>query len=280
VRRDSPTRLLRRAGPPIDPETHVIELLQFRHSPYNEKVRWALDLKHVPHRRRSLLPGPHMRVVKPLTGRTGTPVLVHDGIAIDGSANILEWLDANAGAPALIPADPVQRAEALRIERWFDDELTPRIRRAALDALLQQPGYFARVFGDGSSRLKQMSYACVVPFAAPLVRKGNGITGAAAIEDGHRAATEALDFVAERSAATGYLVGDSFGIADLTAASTLAVVIRPADSPMACPQPVAPGFRALIDRHAHHPGAAWVRRMYAQHRGAYRDFDGPSEGAA
>lgn len=257
----------------------MIELLQFRHSPYNEKVRWALDLKQVPHRRRSLLPGPHMGVVRPLTGRTATPVLVHDGQAIDGSANILEWLEAHAGAPALLPADPAQREEALRIQRWFDDDLTPRIRRAALDALLQQPTYFARMFGDGMSRFKQMSYACVVPFAAPLVRKGNGITGAAAIEDGHRAATQALDFVAERSAATGYLAGPSFGIADITAASTLAVLIRPADSPMACPQPVAPGLRALMDRHAGHPGAAWVQRMYARHRGARRDFDGPSPAA-
>ena len=26
----------------------MLELLQFRHSPYNEKVRWALDIKQVP----------------------------------------------------------------------------------------------------------------------------------------------------------------------------------------------------------------------------------------
>ena len=32
----------------------MLELLQFRHSPYNEEVRWALDIKRVPHRRRSL----------------------------------------------------------------------------------------------------------------------------------------------------------------------------------------------------------------------------------
>ena len=57
----------------------MLELLQFRHSPYNEKVRWALDLKQLPHTRRSLLPGPHMAVLKKLTGRTTTPVLVHDG---------------------------------------------------------------------------------------------------------------------------------------------------------------------------------------------------------
>jgi glutathione S-transferase len=254
----------------------MIELLQFRHSPYNEKVRWALDLKQVPHRRRSLLPGPHMAVLKRLTARTGTPVLVHDGAALDGSARILEWLDANAGAPTLLPADPAQRAEALRIQRWFDDDLTPRIRRTVLDALLRNPAFFSRVFGDGLSRPKQLAYACVVPFAAPLVRKGNGITGSASVADGHAAATEALAFVAERSAATGYLVGDRFGVADLTAASTLAVLVRPEDSPMSCPQPVAPAFRTLIDRYAGHPGAQWVRRIYAQHRGAHRDFDGPS----
>ena len=84
--------------------------------------------------------------------------------------------------------------------------------------------------------------------------------------------------MAARSAATGYLCGDSFSLADLTAASTLAVLIRPVDSPMSCPQPVARGFRALMDRYAEHPGADWVRGIYATHRGARSDFDGSSEG--
>jgi len=256
----------------------MLELLQFRHSPYGEKVRWALDLKHVPHRRRSLLPGPHMATVKRLTGHTFTPVLLHDGTALDGSARILDWLEAHCAAPALMPADPALRDEAQRIQRWFDEDLTPRIRRPVLEALLQQPGYFARIFADGAPAAKRLAYACVVPFAAPLVRKGNGITGADAVEDGLRAATAGLDFVAARSAATGYLCGRAFSVADLTAASTLAVLIRPVDSPMACPQPVARSTRELMDRYAGHPGAAWVRRMYSQHRGARCDFDGPSDG--
>ncbi len=258
----------------------MLELLQFRHSPYSEKVRWALDIKHVPHSRRSLLPGPHMATVKPLTGRTHTPVLLHDGAALDGSARILDWLEARYTAPALMPADPDLRDEAQRIQRWFDDEITPRIRRPVLDALLRQPGYFASIFADGAPAFKRRAYACVVPFAAPLVRKGNGITGAAAVEDGLRAGDEALDFVAARGAATGYLCGDTFSVVDLTAASTLAVLIRPVDSPMSSPQPVARSTRELMDRFADHAGAAWVRRMYSQHRGARRDFDGPSEGRA
>lgn len=254
----------------------MLELLQFRHSPYNEKARWALDLKHVPHVRRSLLPGPHMGVIKPLTGRTGTPVLRHDGGVLDGSARIIEWLDEHFPQPRLIPLDMAARDEAMRIQRWFDDDLTPRIRRTVLDALLANPGYFSRVFCDGRSRTAQIGYALIVPLAAPLVRKGNGITGAAAIDDGHAAAKQALDFVAERAAATGYLVGDVFTVADLTAASTLAVLARPVSSPMAAPQPVAPAFAALMARYAAHPAVAWTLGIYARHRGSAKDFDGPS----
>jgi glutathione S-transferase len=221
-----------------------------------------------------------MATLKRLTGRTVTPVLLHDGIALDQSARIIEWLEAHYGAAALMPADPSLRDEALRIERWFDDDLTPRIRRPVLDAMLRQPADFARIFADGAPALKRVAYACIVPLAAPLVRKGNGITGSDAIEDGLRAATQALDFVASRGAATGYLCGNAFSLADLTAASTLAVLIGPAESPMSCPQPVARSFRELMDRYVDHPGAAWVRRIYERHRGAHCDFDGPSPDAA
>ena len=110
----------------------MLELLQFRHSPYNEKVRWALDIKHVPHVRRSLLPGPHLAVVKKLTGRTTTPVLLAEGQAIDGSARIIDWLEARYPDPPVLPAHATERAEALRIQSWFDDDLTPRMRRVEI----------------------------------------------------------------------------------------------------------------------------------------------------
>jgi glutathione S-transferase len=256
----------------------MIELLQFRHSPYNEKVRWALDIKRVPHRRRSLLPGPHMAQLKKLTGRTTTPVILADGQAIDGSARILQWLEARWPQPALFPADAADHAEALRIQQWFDDGLTPRIRRSVLDALLRQPKAFADVFGDGRPALQRLAYACAVPLAASLIRKGNGIDGPASVADGQRAAEQALDFVAQRAGADGYLVGHAFSLADLTAASTLAVLAQPPRSPMAGPQPYGAAFAELLQRFAAHPAIAWTRQLYARHRGASRDFDGPSDG--
>lgn len=253
----------------------MIELLQFRHSPYNEKVRWALDLKRVPHRRRSLLPGPHLPVVKKLTGRSSTPVLLRDGEPpLDGSARILDWLDERYPSPPLTPADAGRRAEAERIERRFDDDLTPRIRVVVLDALLAEPTSFARVFGDGRPGWQQRLYALIVPLAAPLVRKGNGIGGPETLADGHAAIAEALDFAAQSTTATGFVVGDAFSRADVTVASTLAMIVRPPDSPVAIPPGIGAATRALIDRYAAHPGADWVRRTYRRHRGASRDFDG------
>jgi glutathione S-transferase len=253
----------------------MLELLQFRYSPYNEKVRWALDLKRVPHRRESLLPGPHMGRVRKLTGRTMTPVLLSDSGAIDGSTRIVEWLDARHPEPRLVPASNAERAEALALVQYFDDDIAPRGRRAVLQALLTSPRYFARVFADGKPAWMQLGYAAIVPLAAPLVRKGNGISGEAAVSDGLAAFEQGLNLVAERAQrGAGYLVGGAFGIADLTAASVLAVCVDPPDSPMTRPLPRAPAFAALVARYAEHPGAAWVRRIYSRHRGARRDFDG------
>ena len=255
----------------------MIELLQFRHSPYNEKVRWALDLKRVPHTRRSLLPGPHMGVMKKLTGRTQTPALVmEDGTAIDGSARILDWLEQHHPEPRLIPDDPAEREQVMSIQRRFDDDITPRIRRAVLDALLRRPRYFAAVFGEAESPLKQRFYSLIVPLAAPVVRKGNGITGAAAVADGIAAGHEAMDFVAAQATATGYLVGGRFTLADIAAATTLATLVRPASSPMQSPQPVDSLFAGLIAPFQDHPAAQWVRDIYRRHRGASVDFEGRS----
>ena len=75
----------------------MIELLQVRHSPYNEKVRWALDAKRVPHRRRSLLPGPHMGGVTTLTG-TGAGAFGYD---VDGAGDV----DAD-GYPDVLVGEP------------------------------------------------------------------------------------------------------------------------------------------------------------------------------
>src|SRR5438874_1388206 len=59
--------------------THPAVLWQFRNSHFNEKVRWALDWKRVPHLRRSLVPGLHIGRALWMTGKKQVPVLSVDG---------------------------------------------------------------------------------------------------------------------------------------------------------------------------------------------------------
>lgn len=240
----------------------TVELIQFRFSPYNEKVRWALDFKGIPHTRRSLLPGPHFPVVKRLTGQTATPVLCIDGVAFAGSSRILAEIERRWPEPALYPEDPRLCASAIEIERRFDEDFTPRCRRALLDAMLTDYGYVARTFGGG------FAYRATLPIASGLIRKGNGITGPAAVEDGRHANWEALDFVAAASASTGYLAGTAFTIADLTAASQLATLACPDHPDMRRPRPEPDALVAMLQPLATHPAIGWMKRMYDLHRGA------------
>jgi len=251
-----------------------VELLQFRYSPYNEKVRWALDLKRVPHVRRSLLPGPHIPTVRRLTGQTQTPVLLLGGAWLTGSAHIIEALDDAYPEPRLLPPRDPERSAALALAARFDDDLGPDVRRAGLGRTLEHVGYLARMFAEAKPWWVRLSYRATLPLAVPLIRRGNGIDGVQAIERGERAIREALDLVAERSAATGYLCGDRFSVADLTAAAVLAPVINPPDSPMCRPEPMPPALAEWLAQWRSHPGARWVLGMYERHRRAAADAEG------
>src|SRR2546423_12444106 len=73
-------------------------------SHFSEKVRWALDWKRVPHRRRVMPPGLHPLGGLLLTGGQGytMPLPSCDGPGGGGSASILEGLrGGGSGPPAL-----------------------------------------------------------------------------------------------------------------------------------------------------------------------------------
>jgi len=92
-------------------------------SNYNEKVRWALDYKGIPHIRRAETPGQHAKRARRLSGESTFPVLVLDGEAIGDSTRIIETLEHHWPEPPLYPADPTRRREALELEEFFDEEL-------------------------------------------------------------------------------------------------------------------------------------------------------------
>jgi glutathione S-transferase len=242
------------------------ELFQFEFSHYNEKARWALDYKRIPHRRRSLLPGPHALSIMRLSGQKSVPVLRVGSEVITGSADIVAYAEAHHPEPPLFPHDPEARQRALDIQQWFDEQVGAQIRRAFFFEALPDGPYIAQLFCGRRSALVRTLYRAAFPGIRGVMRMDMRITEAGAVEGRARTA-EALDFVVQHAGHDGYLIGDHFSVADLAAAAILSPAVFPAEFPVQPPEPMASGVRNWLSRWTEHPGTAWVRAMYRRHRG-------------
>jgi glutathione S-transferase len=240
-----------------------ITLYQFQASHFNEKARWALDLKGVPHERISLIPGPHAPRMKRLTGRTQTPALVDDGRVVAGSAAILAHLEQRFPEPPLEPSEPACRERALAIARRFDDEVGPAVRLALFFELMNG-AYASRTFCSEKPRLVRALYRASFPLVLPIMKHSMGINEENAAR-GRERTLEALDFVAKEADASGYLVGGRFSVADLTCAALLMPTVDVGDlgGPVRADDEAG---RAWLARWADHPGASWVREIYRRQR--------------
>lgn len=243
------------------------ELWQMRLSMYPEKARWALDYKHVPHIRHSLLPGPHVVQLIARFGQKAMPILRHEGKVLKNSAAVLDYVEKTWPASPLYPRDPALRGQALEIQKWFDEKIGPGVRRACFHEWLPHTDYSARRIATGLSERQQKLYAWVFPAIRAIMMLDMKINAASA-EAGCTLTREALDFVAENSQRMGYLVGDQFSVADLTAATILMPTCLPPEYPVEFPKPLPSGWQHWLERWKGHAGCEYVRRIYREHRGA------------
>lgn len=237
-------------------------LWQFRVAMYPEVARWVLDYKRIAHHRKSVLPGPHVPKMLHRFGYKATPVLVDGGKILRGTREITLHLESRYPGNSLSPA--AQREEILQLQQQFID-WGPAIRRAYFADFLNDI-WAADRFSHGFGPIPRRLYRGLFPLTQSIMRKEMKVD-AAGIAEGLKVTQQALDLIAERSARSGYLVGDKPSLADLTAAGLLHVVTLPAEYPAPWPQPFPSALRDWLARWAEHPGSAWVRRMYQQHRG-------------
>lgn len=248
-------------------ETVLPELWHFNHSHFNEKVRWALDFRGIVHTRKTLMPGPHAPVVKRLTGATEVPVLVHGERVIPGSADIIDYLESNFDGPSLYPADAAAREQALAFQHWMDEAVGPPARCAYFSDVLSDHDWMGRMFSWGKDGVPAVLYRKSFPAIHQLLKRFYKMDPEH-IEEGFRRIGEALDRIADETRETGYLVGGQFTVADLTAASLLMFCAWPPEYHIPRPEQLPPGNRKFLERWQDHPATAWIRRMYAAHRGS------------
>jgi len=229
-------------------------------------VRWALDHKGWPHTRESLLPGFHIPRVRRLTGQNRVPVLILDGVAIRDSARILERIESRCPEPPLFPTDPVLRERATRIESYFDDEVAPALRRLFWACYLDRPEYCVPMATMGASRAARAVWRGAFPVMRPLFRRNMLIDERNLARAREQLGTYVSRLESEISA-SGYLVGESFGVADLAVASVMTAILRPPEFPYPLPEPWPPQLIELRASIIERAGCQWVMNVYRRHRG-------------
>jgi glutathione S-transferase len=237
-------------------------------SHFNEKARWALDYKRIPHERRSVFPGTQMLRAPLLRGGTSTvPVIDLDGKRIGDSSRIIEELERRWPDPPLYPDDPDERRKALEIEDFFDEHCAHEIRRALFDELLREPELMAEAAGTDSRRGAGVLRP-LFPLVNRAVRSKYTITPEATAE-ARRTVEAAMDRLEAELGPSGYLVGDSFSVADLTAAAILSVIVMPPEFPyhQIGPERLPEGLKRWREELSERPAFRYVLDMYARHRG-------------
>jgi glutathione S-transferase len=248
--------------------TPVLYHIEVSH--YNEKARWALDYKGVPHRRKAPMPMAHVAWALAMTrGQSKTfPILRMNGDTVHDSTKIIERLERDYPEPPLYPSDPEDRRRSLELEDFFDEELGPHIRRAAFAEVTRDPEVFAWVAAPRAGKLVHAGFKGTAAIAGPITRMRYGINSETAVE-GREKTIAALERLESEIGPAGYLVGDRFSVADLTAAALLFPLVRPPEAGAAIPPGDLPEpleqFRAEQEGR---PAWEWVREMYRRHRGA------------
>lgn len=235
-------------------------------SHYNEKARWALDYKSIAHELRVPMPGLHgARALMLTRGKhRRLPVMELQGRRIGDSTAIIAALEAYQPEPALYPADPAQQARALELEDFFDEGLGPQLRRVVWHHTLPDTDAIAEsLFADrapGRARLLRAT----APAVRPFVRRDYGVSAESA-EVARRDVIAAMDRIEAELQPSGYLVGDRFSVADLTAAALFTPLIAPPHRPY-LPATFPAALQPLRDELTARPGGRWIHAMYERHR--------------
>ena len=241
----------------------MLLLYQFPISHYCEKARWALDYKQLEHRLVNLLPGPHFAKVRKIAPASSTPVLVDDDQTIQGSSEIISYLERAYPPRRLTPEDERAAELAAEWEEFLDREIGVHVRRICYHYLLDHPEIVVPFFTQGGPWYGALFYRFTFTRLRQKMREAMGI-------DEHNTELSkqrlrvAIDRLERHLESRDYIAGDDFSRADLTAASLLAPLHRPAKYGLAWPEHWPPEVAEQLDRFQNLRG--WVEGLYANHR--------------
>jgi glutathione S-transferase len=235
-------------------------------SHYNEKARWTLDYKRIPHHRRVLGPN-YLYKAWRATGQGALPILFLNDKPIHDSTAIIAALEQHQPEPALYPEDALQRRRALELEDYFDEKLGPAVRASIVTPLFaRDPDIALRVLTTG---MPAKAYETMRPLTRifPTYYRWRHKISAKRIEQDRADVRAALDRMARELQPSGYLVGETFSVADLTAAALLGAGLQPPEIQYPLTVELPDYMRQWRDEVTSHSASQWALGIYRRHRG-------------
>lgn len=258
-----------------------ITLYSYAISQSSEKLRWALDLSGIAYEERRLTPFLH----RPLNASPGggllssIPVIEGDGVMLDDSTRILEWLAEHRRPFQLIPQDPRQRQQVMRRVARFD-QLGSHLLRWVYAEMLRQPPLALTLWSVDSGSLNRAGLRLSFPLVRRVFEQGLGFDKTR-LEYSRRVidlAVAELDGAAEAGAE--FLECGRLTAADLTAAAMLVPLACAAQHPLYSQRSYQSAMQAAIEPWRQRPGMEWVRQLYRGHRPASTALPARRPGAA
>lgn len=201
----------------------MLELHQFRHSAFCEKVRLVLRAKCLSFSVVEVTPGIGQLALFRLSGQRQVPVLVDGDSTISDSTAIALHLEEKVPVPALLPADTADRSQVMLLEDWADTALAQRARLALLQTMGRDPLLREALMPEGTpGPLRRAAGAIPVGWAADL--------SDVVIAQERQLLMDSLEQLAALVGQRGHLVGGSLSLADLAVAAQLSLLSFPSSA--------------------------------------------------
>ena len=201
----------------------MLELHQFRHSPYCLKVRMALAAKKLEYRTVEITPAIGQIDIFQKTGQRKLPVLFHNEITIHNSSSIIRYLEKIHTNPKLIPDDPKEASQAQIIENWADTTLATSIKIVFLEELIRNPILISSLLSKVISDSFEKS---LLNFPLKIASQISGLIN----QEEKESLKLNLEYLTNLIEKEDFIIGKQLSVADISVASQLSLLKFPKSS--------------------------------------------------
>ena len=201
----------------------MLELHQFRHSPYCLKVRMALAAKKLEYRTIEITPAIGQIDIFQKTGQKKLPVLFDKETTIHESSSIIRHLEKIEIEPKLIPEVLKEASQAQIIENWADTTLAKSIKIVFLEELTKNPILISSLFDN---EITDSMQKLLLNIPTKIASQISGLIN----QKEKESLKQNLEYLSNLIDQENFLIGDKLSIADISVASHLSLLKFPNSS--------------------------------------------------